>query len=293
MEAVALAERSYESNASDAVAAPAVRKRARVMVVGNEKGGSGKSTVAINLIVGLLRSGLRLASIDVDARQGTLTRYLANRRAFVARSGIALPVPTHIAMDPSDADSRMAAEGDERVRMSLVMDELARDHDAIVIDTPGRSDHLTRLVHAYADVLVTPINDSHIDLDLIGTVDPETRRAVRPSVYSELVWQQRKERALMNRPPIDWILMRNRIRQTDTKNAREIEQILRNLSRRFAFRIAPGFGERVIFREMFPNGLTLLDLREPGIDTPLTISHVAARNEIRILLEMVGVKLPD
>ena len=267
--------------------------RARVFVVGNEKGGSGKSTVAINLIVGLLRSGLSVAAIDIDARQGTLTRYLANRRAFCARTGVALPVPTHIAIDPSSADSRAVAEAEERAHVAAVLEDLAARHDAIVVDTPGRSDHLTRLLHTYADTLITPINDSHIDLDLIGTVDPESRRVVRPSVYSELVWEQRKERARMNRPPIDWVLMRNRIRQTDTKNAREIEQLVKNLSKRFAFRVAPGFGERVIFREMFPNGLTLLDLRESGIDTPLTISHVAARNEIRILLEMLGVSLPD
>lgn len=266
---------------------------ARVIVVGNEKGGSGKSTVAINLIVGLLRSGLTVASIDIDARQGTLTRYLANRRTYAGRRGIALPMPAHVAVLPSDSDSRNAAEADERARLATVMEELAGAHDAIVVDTPGRSDHLTRLMHSYADTLITPINDSHIDLDLIGTVDPETRKVIRPSVYSELVWEQRKERARWNRRPIDWILMRNRIRQTDTRNAREIEQIVNSLSRRFAFRVAPGFGERVIFREMFPNGLTLLDLREARIDTPLTLSHVAARNEIRILLDMIGVRLPD
>ncbi|MBM3566952.1 MAG: ATPase, partial [Alphaproteobacteria bacterium] len=54
-------------------------KRAHVIVLGNEKGGSGKSTTAMHLIAACLRDGRSVASIDLDARQGTLTRYLSNR----------------------------------------------------------------------------------------------------------------------------------------------------------------------------------------------------------------------
>jgi len=260
----------------------------RVFVIGNEKGGTGKSTVAVNLVVGLMRSGQRVACIDIDARQATLGRYMANRRAFAARQGVTLPCPTDVVLPTTEGDSRAEAEAEDQRKLAELVSELGATHDAIVIDTPGRNDHMTRLAHSHADVLITPINDSHIDLDLIATLDPATLKVVKPSIYSDLVWEQRKQRAMWGRRPLEWIVMLNRVRQVDSKNAREIETILKGLAPRFRFQIAPGFGERTIFREMFQDGLTLLDLREAGIERSLSMSHVAARNEIRILLEMLG-----
>ena len=266
-------------------------KRARIIVVGNEKGGSGKSTVSIHLIVGMLRAGLSVGSVDMDGRQGTISRYLENRQAYADRHGCDLPLPEHVRLRPPDGNG--SGETDETFTQKLMdaLDDLGDRHDVVLVDTPGRSDHLTRLAHAFADTLVTPINDSHIDLDLIGTVDPETRRALRPSIYSELVWEQRRERALRKLPPLEWVVMRNRIRSMDTRVAREITEILANLAQRFAFRVAPGFGERQIFQEMFPQGLTLLDLREADTGVSFTMSHVAARNEIRLLLNALGYAL--
>ena len=55
----------------------------------------------------------------------------------------------------------------------------------IVIDTPGRDDSIARAAILKADTLVTPMNDSFVDLDLIGQVHPEnykiTARASTPS----------------------------------------------------------------------------------------------------------------
>ena len=248
----------------------------RIYVIGNEKGGTGKSTVAFNLVVGLLRAGRSVGCIDLDPRQATLSRQVENRRAYAERTGTALPLP-----EVEIADAPEALDG--------ALEALAARHDAVVVDTPGRPDPAAQRAHAHADVLITPLNDSHVDLDLIGRLEPGTRNAALPGVYAEMVWKQRMVRAGAGRRALDWIVMLNRVRQVDAHNTREIRSLLQDLAGRFAFDIAPGFGERMIFREMFPDGIGLMDLRQPGVERTLSMSHVAARNEVRRLLDLLGV----
>ena len=261
-------------------------KRPHIIVLGNEKGGSGKSTTALHLIVALLRQGKTVASFDLDARQGTLTRYVENRRAYVAERDVRLPMPEHESLHRSDADSRREAEAEER---ALVEAAFARHQakDFIVCDTPGSDTHLSRLAHTRADTLITPLNDSFVDLDLLARVTRDGKKILGPSIYSQLVWEQRLARAKTGARPIDWIVMRNRLSHTQARNKRDVGTLLQDLARRIGFRLAPGFGERVIFRELFVQGLTLLDLRESG--TQLSMSHVAAREEVRALLETIAI----
>src|SRR5271170_4560613 len=68
---------------------------AHVIVLGNEKGGSGKSTTAMHVAVALLQAGQRVATIDLDSRQGSFTHYVENRRAWATRAGIELEHPRH------------------------------------------------------------------------------------------------------------------------------------------------------------------------------------------------------
>jgi hypothetical protein len=140
--------------------------------------------------------------------------------------------------------------------------------------------------------------DHHVHLgELLGypvkmlEIDPDTYRVIRPSGYSVMVWEQKKARAVRDRGSIDWIVMRNRLSMIDSRNTRAMEEAITALSKRIGFRVAPGFGERVIFRELFLKGLTLLDLREPGSGVRINMSHVAARQEVRALLETVGLGL--
>ena len=244
---------------------------ARIVVFGNEKGGSGKSTAAVHVAIGLLRRDRRVAALDLDARQGTLSRYLANR---AAQGG--LPSPLHAAL-PADSD---------KATLESVLAGFA-DAEFIVVDTPGSDTPLSRLAHARADVLVTPINDSFIDFDLLARVDPKTRRILGPSVYAEMVWDRRKERALAGGKPIDWIVMRNRLGHAEARNKREIAKAVAELSKRIGFRTVPGFGERVIFRELFLSGLTLFDLGAAAGGPALAMSHVAARQEARALIDAI------
>ncbi|MDE2335176.1 MAG: AAA family ATPase [Rhodospirillales bacterium] len=261
-----------------------MEKRAQIVVLGNEKGGSGKSTAAMHIIVGLLRDGYRVAAIDLDARQGTLSRYLVARAAFAESRGIPLPQPESTSIPRSEADSRAEAEADERSRFEAALRELSRRNEIVVIDCPGADTHLSRLGHAHADTLITPINDSFVDFTMLASVEPDNHEVVRPSIYSEMVWQARKARFSLDRGRIDWIVMRNRLGAAEARNKRDVGTTLDVLAKRIGFRTVRGFGERVIFRELYLQGLTLMDVREAGLGISLGMSHVAARAEVRALI---------
>lgn len=261
---------------------PMPPSQAHVIVVGNEKGGSGKSTVAMHLIVYLMRSGVRIGSIDLDARQGTLTRYLANRQAYAERHQAPLPIPEHYSLLPTGNQ----ALDEEKLRM--IMQQLHQRCDTIIIDTPGSDTYLSRAGHSYADTLITPLNDSFIDLDVLARVEPETMKVLGGSQYSQLVWDIRKRRRFRDGGAISWVVLRNRLSHLAARNKHEMERLLEELSRRQGFIPLRGLGERVIFRELFFNGLTLMDLGTEGVDMQMNTSHVAAKNELRELVAAIG-----
>ena len=267
--------------------------RAHLLVIGNEKGGSGKSTTAMHVAVALLGEGARVATLDLDARQGTLGRYVENRAAYARRKGVELPMPLHAAVPLSTLSDRAAAEADERARFEAALEEVIGAVDFVIVDTPGSDTHLSRLAHTWADTLLTPLNDSFIDLDLLARVDPDTLKIVRPSIYAEAVWKQRQLRAVQGGRPVDWVVMRNRLSSLAARNKRDMGTVLAALAKRIGFRIAAGLSERVIYKELFLNGLTLLDLKRGSGGPSLTLSHVAARQEVRDLVAALNLPRPD
>ena len=247
-----------------------------LIVFANEKGGTGKSTTAVHTAIALSALGHRVGMIDLDPRQRTVTRYMENRLDTARRRSIELPTPDFAVVT---GDS-IAALDDQVVT-------LAADKDFLVVDTPGRDDVFARHLAPHANTLVTPMNDSFVDFDLIGQVDPETFKVRRLSFYSELIFEARKTRAKVDGVAIDWVVLRNRVQHHDARNKKRVGDALMELSRRVGFRVIPGLSERVIFRELFPSGLTLLDKGHLG---ELGVSHIAARQELR---EMVsGLALP-
>jgi chromosome partitioning protein len=250
---------------------------AHFIVFANEKGGTGKSTTAVHAAVALAAQGRRVAAIDLDTRQRTLGRYLDNRAETIRRTGVDLPMPVYETFDPARNDD-----------LDAQLDSLRTDAEILVVDTPGRDDPYARKAMLRADTLVTPINDSFVDLDLIGQVDPETYKVKRPSFYAELVWNSRTQRAKTHGASVDWVLLRNRLQHIEARNMRRVGEALGELSRRVGFRVIPGLGERVIYRELFPKGLTLLDLAQIG---EVGLSHIAARQELREMI--AGFGIPD
>lgn len=265
------------------------RSGAHVIVLGNEKGGSGKSTTALHLAVFLAYEGYRVATIDTDSRQHTLTAYVANRRKSSQSLESALPIPVHFHLPQPRNDSRAV---NDRIAFDMFREAVAEVDgkvDFVVVDTPGFDTHLTRLAHSMADTLVTPLNDSLIDLDVIARVDPETGNFRELSHYSRLVQRARGERLNIDGRSVDWVLVRNRISMLSSRNARLVQTGLDNISARVGCRVADGIAERVIFRSLFPFGMTVFDpLDETLLGGAPTMSHVAARQEYRSLVDALN-----
>ncbi|WP_333684375.1 division plane positioning ATPase MipZ [Pontibaca methylaminivorans] len=267
---------------------------AHIIVVGNEKGGAGKSTVSMHLATALARLGHKVSALDLDLRQRSLGRYIENRLNFDAMAGLGLPTPAFHELPEIDATTLDPGENVYDHRLSAAVAQLEPDADFILIDCPGSHTRLSQVAHSLADTLVTPLNDSFIDFDLLARTDAGGEKILGPSVYSEMVWNARQLRAQAGLKAIDWVVMRNRLGSQRMVNKEKMERALDRLASRIGFRVAPGFSERVIFRELFPRGLTLLDLKDIGVKQ-LNISNVAARQELRDMiraLELPGVE-PD
>lgn len=257
---------------------------AHIIVVGNEKGGSGKSTTCMHVATALARMGHRVGALDLDIRQSSFGRYVENRRITMAREGLNLPTPDYRILPEVSEDGLAPGENATDLRLTRAVAELDPVNDFVIIDCPGSHTRLSQVAHSMADTLITPLNDSFIDFDLLARLDPETQKVLGPSIYSEMVWSARQMRARAGMKPIDWIVLRNRVGAQQMHNKRKVGAALEQLSRRIGFRVAPGFSERVIFRELFPRGLTLLDMKDIGTEN-LNISNIAARQELRELVK--------
>jgi chromosome partitioning protein len=247
------------------------------IVFANEKGGTGKSTTAVHTAIALAASGHRVGVLDLDSRQRTTTRYLENRDATMRRLDEQLPQATYEVLEDQTENG-----------LTTAIDRLSASSDVIVIDTPGRDDPVARAAILRADTLVTPMNDSFVDLDLIGQVHPDTFKITKPSFYAELIWNSRTQRAKATGKSVDWVVLRNRLQHIQSHNLARVGAAMDELARRVGFRVIPGLGERVIYRELFPKGLTLLDLKQLG---EVGMGHIAARQELREMI--AGLSIPS
>ncbi|MCG6858187.1 MAG: division plane positioning ATPase MipZ [Salaquimonas sp.] len=269
-------------------------RQAYVIACGNEKGGSGKTTIAMHLIVALLNTGHKVASIDLDSRQMSLTRYVENRASWSRRNGLRVPMPDHSRVERALGDSVSENENIELAQFQDILLRVENTHDFIVIDTPGHDGFAMRLAHSMADTLVTPINDSFIDFDVLGHIDPDTGEITGISHYAAMVREARRHRRLVDNGLLDWVVVRNRLSSLVTRNNRSLADSLNDLCMRLGCRLAEGISERVIFRELFPIGMTALDeLSVISLGVGPTLSHLSARQEIRALLTALKLPIDD
>lgn len=257
---------------------------AHIIVVGNEKGGAGKSTVSMHVATALARMGHAVGTLDLDLRQKSLGSYMRNRAAYCGKEGLDLPSPVYGDLPEIDPDTLKPGENVYDHRLSAAVAALESTCEFILIDCPGSHTRLSQVAHSLADTLITPLNDSFVDFDLLAHIDTDGETIKGPSVYAEMVWNARQLRAQAGLDPIDWVVVRNRLGAQAMVNKQKMEMAVAKLARRIGFRTAPGFNERVIFRELFPRGLTLLDLRDTGVKQ-LNISNLAARQELRDLIK--------
>lgn len=258
--------------------------RPRVVVVGNQKGGSGKSTVAMHAIVGLMKCGYAVGSLDLDGTQGTLSEFLEKRSQRAAEGDKFVTLPRHVRVgsalgkpvrDNGEALSRQVAEA----ILGMV------DCDYIVIDTPGSDTPLSRLGHVLADTLITPLNDSFLDLHVLVRLDAAGKRVVSPSSYSLAVLDRWGAHLNKGGSALDWIVLRNRVAYPQSRNQLHLAEVLDRLAPSLGYRLGPALGDRVIYRELFLQGLTILDLMQTSDRGK---SHSAARSEVWSLIESVA-----
>lgn len=269
-----------------------VNSNTHIIVIGNEKGGAGKTTTSMHIITSLLHFGFSVGSVDLDSRQRSISRYIENRRETIVKQGLNVPLPSHAIVKKSPFNIVEEAVEDEKHRFNECLHTLSSNCDFIVVDTPGSDTNLSRYAHSFADHIITPINDSFVDLDVLAQIDSETLTIDRPGIYSEMIWEQKIKRAKRseNAAPIDWIVMRNRLTNIDANNKRRMAEAIGKLSKRIGFRSLAGFSERVIFRELFLHGLTLIDILNNKTSVSVNLSHIAARQELRDVLK--GLRIP-
>jgi chromosome partitioning protein len=264
---------------------------AHVVVLGNEKGGSGKSTTAMHVAVALMNVGQRVATIDLDSRQKSFTHYIEHRRAWARRARIELKAPVHFCVAQGATLKLDENEAIEFEGFAAAVGAVERSHDFVVVDTPGTDNYLTRLAHSMADTLITPLNDSFVDLDVIGSVDPSTFAVTGESHSAAMVRDARRQRRMIDGTRMDWVVVRNRLSLLGSRNKRLVGEGLSELATRLGFRCAVGLAERALYREFFPRGLTALDnLDEATLGARPSLSHVTARAEVMRLIE--ALKLP-
>ena len=284
-----------------------------VVVVGNQKGGCGKSTFAMYIIVALLKAGKRVACFDLDLNQQTLTRYLRNRHEWDRKHEQKLELPDHFSVTEQSpgstlrrfisrlkkigrahkqdftGSSTLSPCADLRQFIShLKKIGRAQKHDFIVIDTPGGVQHLGLIAHGMADTLITPINDSFFDLDVLVVMeqsDPEPQ----PSVYAKMVWRALEARRKVSGRTTDWIVVRNRLESVESSNQRRVTQVLDVIKRTLGFRIVGGLLERPVYREFFAAGLTVFDEVE-GLESVAESneSNFLARIDVQNLIREIG-----
>src|SRR5579862_2766867 len=235
------------------------RGSAHVIVLGNEKGGSGKSTIAMHVAIALMKAGQRVATVDLDWRQKSLTRYIDIRRDWGKHANLDLEIPTHSVIARASTPSRTDNEAIEAAAFADAIAAVEQSHDFVVIDTPGTDIHLARIAHSLADTLITPLNDSFVDFDVLATLDPIDLVVSGEGPYARMVREARRHRRSIDCMRLDWVVARNRISLPGGCKDGLIGQGLDRLTARLGFRCVEGFAERLVYRQLFPRGLTALD----------------------------------
>jgi chromosome partitioning protein len=254
----------------------------KIIVFGNEKGGSGKTTTAFHVAIALLKSSYRILTIDTDIRQKSFTRYLENRKQTIENDKLSLESPEIMSIP----DELINSIDENTSQLKNILDKKKQGFDFIIVDTPGHYNSLSKAMHEQADIIITPINDSFLDVDLLGQVNNQNLSDSKAGVYSNMVFECKKQRALRDKKEIEWYVIRNRMSGTTTMNMQNIEKAVNKLSSKYGFKVISGFGDRVIFKELFLDGLTLSDAKiSPKVK--MNLSLVAARNELRDIVKAI------
>lgn len=255
-----------------------------VVVIGNEKGGSGKTTLAMHLAIALLKEGHRVGTIDLDSNQRGLTRYIENRRIWANHRRIELELPLHGFVPRASRAKLEDNEAEELAAFEDIVCDLRKFVDFLVIDTPSTDTYLMRLAHLVADTMLTPVVDSFLDLGTLASIDPITHEVTGTGHYAEMVCEARRHRREFDQGGTDWVVIRNR-----SARGRLVRRSVAELGTRLGLRDVEGCAERIVYRKFFPAGLTALDALDKAVlGATSDRSHQLAQREIRMLVGLLN-----
>ena len=257
---------------------------AHTIIIGNEKGGTGKSTIAMHLAIKLMMERYHVAVIDLDGHQGSLSKYVENRRTFCENNKITLPIPLLYRFEPVTDYTQIPTDLE---KLEQIISELSNKVDAIIIDTPGHKNYLFETAHQYTDTIITPITDNFVDLSGITDIDPTSGQLKNPGNYANFIWETKKNLASKGKPYLNWIICGNKTSALRSRNKNFIFEVLTKLGKLYGFRFCTGLKDRVIYRELFLDGLTVLDMQQDVLKRKMTVSHLAAKLEIKELAEFI------
>ena len=253
---------------------------AHTITLGNEKGGSGKSTASIHLVTAFMRYGFVVGCLDLDTRQRSLATWLENRERTRVDGGWSqakICMPHYRRLTLSEAEGRTDADTDDHAAFMQAFNDMRERCDYIIIDSPGHDIFLSRLGHAVADTVITPLNDSQIDYDVIAKFDPHEDAPTAPSIYSSMISDVRRHRKSEGWDDFDWVIMRNRFAPQSDRSRISVD--LDRIAKRLRFRVVGGLPERKIYHELFRAGLTAHDIEDNHAR-----SYNAARDDIEALI---------
>ena len=260
-------------------------KKAHIITISNEKGGTGKSTISMHLAIKLMQEGYSVATFDLDGRQGSLSKYIDNRIKFCTNKGIELPIPDHTRIQPEE-NHYLIPQAREKLAFQIY--NASSKYDAIIIDTPGAKNYLFEEAHKHTDTVITPISDSLIDLNVLADIDFDSDRIRMPGHYSNYIWEVKKYLASQGKPFLNWIVTGNKLSSYNSKNKANVFSYLHQIAKLYGFRFFSGLKDRVIYKELFLEGLTVLDMNNENLKMKMTISHIAAKREIKALAEFIS-----
>jgi chromosome partitioning protein len=264
----------------------ALRSAPHVIVVGSGKGGSGKTTLAMHVVVYLLKAGQRIGTLDLDSDQRGLTRYIENRERWARHRQVDLALPWHKYIGSARGERTDEIEARELAQLQEAIASMEASCDFLVIDLPSHDNYLMGVAHLIADTVLTPLQDSFLDLGALGLVDPLTHEVTHAGHYAATVRAARRLRRQFDPAVVDWIVILNR-----SCDPPLVRSCVHDLALQIGFKEAGGCAERAAYRQLFALGLTAFDaLDEAALGTCPSESHLAAEREMRALME--NLRLP-
>lgn len=250
----------------------------KIVTIGSFKGGTGKTTMAAVLGTAMTLRGLKVRVIELETQTKPLARYQASRE-FADLDG---PKVTDLNVSGGTPDVK-----DWQMTFSSVKADAERAGiDVVIIDTTSVWKPEVIAAHLMADLVLTTVTESPIDLYQIMPTEGPSMQAVRP--YAQLIDLVRRHAEKAERTNFDWFLCLNRKSHLITRVGERVRDRLTEFTDESRIQMVEGLVDRVGYRNMMDTGITPMDVIA---GQPVQRSQIAARTEVNRLASRVVARL--